>query len=460
MLSGKELALDIVVAFVEPQRYAMKRTVFTIAAMLAWFSIAVAQPRGSVQGTVIFRGNGPVGNATVLLSGVIGEVGQHHHPHFSRLTNDAGQFGFSNAPAGVYCISAAHPMNGHAASVIEVLGGQTTNVTLILQLHDSTWQMDSLAIVQLAGRAQVAPRDTTQPPYLQYALDVDEDRTPDYRLSFGPPWYDPPGNAHRPDNGDDITIVGGLFTYADPPTVVVYMINNAEWRDIQAGEHGGYGGYRAYEYERCDSQTDSSNVLAQTNPRNIEMLGVVEIPVCEPPPNNPPGVFAFRITGSENLIYINLGIDWAGIPGNGLETVHVVGGLVPPTSETVPWVIVYEVNGEFVREPGDTTNLVSTLVSADPPPSLPIPASQLMAVNYPNPFNPVTTIEYSLPLTSRVEVKIFDLGGREIAQLVRATQSAGTYQVTWDGSSAPSGIYIYRVTAGKAVAAGRMVLLK
>ena len=170
-------------------------------------------------------------------------------------------------------------------------------------------------------------------------------------------------------------------------------------------------------------------------------------------------MFAFRVTGSANPIYVNFGTDWVGIPGNGLETVHIVGGLVPPSLDTEPWVIAYELNGEFVRDPGDTTDLVPTSIAVDPFPQ-PTPVSHLMAANYPNPFNPLTTIEYSVPLMSRVEVKVFDIAGREIATLVHANQNAGTYRITWDGSAAPSGIYLYRVNAGGSTAAGRMVLIK
>ena len=250
----------------------MKRTRFTLMALLLGFSVAAAQPRGSVSGTVIFRGDGPVAGAIVLLSGVTDGMGPHPHPHFRQLTTLAGQFNFPGIPAGVYCVSAAHQMNGHAASVIEVFSGQTTNVTLTLQRQDSTWQSDSLAIVHLAGRAQVIPRDTLQPRHLQYFLDVDDNRVPDYRLAFGPPWYNPPGPVHRPDHGDEITIVGGLLTYADPPTVVVCMINGVPWRDIRSGDHGGHGGFRPYEYEHCGGRIVLSNSATQVNPHLIELL--------------------------------------------------------------------------------------------------------------------------------------------------------------------------------------------
>jgi hypothetical protein len=59
-----------------------------------------------------------------------------------------------------------------------------------------------------------------------------------------------------------------------------------------------------------------------------------------------------------------------------------------------------------------------------------------------------------------VEVKVFDITGREVASLVNAHQNAGTYAVAWDGSANASGIYLYRVTVGNLSYAGRMVLMK
>jgi hypothetical protein len=91
--------------------------------------------------------------------------------------------------------------------------------------------------------------------------------------------------------------------------------------------------------------------------------------------------------------------------------------------------------------------------------------------NYPNPFNPSTTIAYSLPEKSSVEIKIFDLQGREIKSFTIGAQSAGYQRVVWNGTNdrdnpIASGVYIYRVTAsslgdGKIFAkSSKMLLLK
>jgi hypothetical protein len=72
-----------------------------------------------------------------------------------------------------------------------------------------------------------------------------------------------------------------------------------------------------------------------------------------------------------------------------------------------------------------------------------IPQTFAVSQNYPNPFNPSTTIRYQLPTTGRVTIKVFNLLGQEIATLVDEVRQAGIYDVTWNASSAPSGVYFY-----------------
>lgn len=84
----------------------------------------------------------------------------------------------------------------------------------------------------------------------------------------------------------------------------------------------------------------------------------------------------------------------------------------------------------------------------------------LMATNYPNPFNPRTTIEYTLPGQADVTLKIYDAIGNEVGVLVKENQNAGTYTVPFDGSELASGIYFYRLEAGHNVFTQKMVLMK
>jgi len=66
--------------------------------------------------------------------------------------------------------------------------------------------------------------------------------------------------------------------------------------------------------------------------------------------------------------------------------------------------------------------------------------------NYPNPFNPSTTLSYSIPTNSQVKLSIYNVLGQELAELVNTAQTAGMYQVKWNANVA-SGLYFYRMEA-------------
>ena len=80
--------------------------------------------------------------------------------------------------------------------------------------------------------------------------------------------------------------------------------------------------------------------------------------------------------------------------------------------------------------------------------------------NYPNPFNPVTTIEYSIPLTSKVVIKVYDVLGKEVKTLANEVQDKGIHTVTFDASNLASGIYFYRLTSGTFTDVKKMVVVK
>lgn len=93
------------------------------------------------------------------------------------------------------------------------------------------------------------------------------------------------------------------------------------------------------------------------------------------------------------------------------------------------------------------------------------PATYQLFDNYPNPFNPSTTIRYTIPSQGHVHLRVFDLIGREVASLVDEEQSAGSYGLNWhatDGFGRPlaSGVYFYRLESLGHQITKRMLLLK
>ncbi|NOS86260.1 MAG: T9SS type A sorting domain-containing protein [Ignavibacteria bacterium] len=80
--------------------------------------------------------------------------------------------------------------------------------------------------------------------------------------------------------------------------------------------------------------------------------------------------------------------------------------------------------------------------------------------NYPNPFNPTTTIKYSVPVESKVKITVYDLLGKEISVLVNENHKAGKYDINFDASSLSSGTYFYKIEAGSFSDIKKMILLK
>jgi len=80
--------------------------------------------------------------------------------------------------------------------------------------------------------------------------------------------------------------------------------------------------------------------------------------------------------------------------------------------------------------------------------------------NYPNPFNPSTTISYSLPEDGKVQIKVFDVLGREVATLMDGFDSKGKHSIVWNGSNVSSGIYFYSITFKNQTINKKMLMIK
>ncbi len=112
----------------------------------------------------------------------------------------------------------------------------------------------------------------------------------------------------------------------------------------------------------------------------------------------------------------------------------------------------------------------TNLASVDPSPGTSVepeaqnpawtPTTYHLAPPFPNPFNPSTRVRFSLPIMIRIELAVFDTKGRRVADLISGILNSGTYEVKFDGSGLPTGIYLCRIQAGDFIAVEKMVLLK
>ena len=94
-----------------------------------------------------------------------------------------------------------------------------------------------------------------------------------------------------------------------------------------------------------------------------------------------------------------------------------------------------------------------------------VPSTFTLHQNFPNPFNPITTLSYDLPQDSDVSFTVFDMLGNEIVTLINSNQQAGFKSVQWNatdsrGRPVSAGVYLYQIKAGEFADTKKMVLLK
>lgn len=106
------------------------------------------------------------------------------------------------------------------------------------------------------------------------------------------------------------------------------------------------------------------------------------------------------------------------------------------------------------------TSWATSVLSSVSQISLEHPQSYSLSQNFPNPFNPSTSIIYAVPQRGNVTLRVFDALGREAGTLVNEVQSPGTYKAEWNGEGLSSGLYYYRLTSGTYSETKRMMLVK
>ncbi len=169
--------------------------------------------------------------------------------------------------------------------------------------------------------------------------------------------------------------------------------------------------------------------------------------------------------GGSSVNFINTSIGWV---VGGSEILHTTNGGTDWTEQESGvnkslWSVFFidTITGWVVGEDGTilhTINGGTSSVEEEEIDKLPIDFN--LTQNYPNPFNPSTKIRYSVPQTSNIIIKVFDVLSNEIETLVNQEKPTGTYEINWYAESLPSGIYFYRLQTKEYVETKKMILIK
>ncbi len=122
--------------------------------------------------------------------------------------------------------------------------------------------------------------------------------------------------------------------------------------------------------------------------------------------------------------------------------------------------IVYYSFNQYKFVPRTDADFGGINTAVDEPALSQIPRSYSLEQNYPNPFNPSTTIEYALPKSGLVSLKVYNILGQQVKDLVHEVQAAGHQRVRFDAGSLATGVYFYRIQAGSFTQVKKMLLLK
>jgi hypothetical protein len=177
--------------------------------------------------------------------------------------------------------------------------------------------------------------------------------------------------------------------------------------------------------------------------------------------------------GDKDIVTVNRRLETNGITvflNDGLGNFTTRENCYFPYADGVPWSIIasdFDLDGRTDIAITSTTdslyvlyNLGGGTVGIKSEETEKIPASFSLEQNFPNPFNPSTTIQYSLPFSEKVSLKIFNLLGEEVKTLVDEYREAGKHSVQFNANNLASGIYFYKLQAGNFVETKKMILLR
>ncbi|MHC1736424.1 MAG: T9SS type A sorting domain-containing protein [Ignavibacteriaceae bacterium] len=150
----------------------------------------------------------------------------------------------------------------------------------------------------------------------------------------------------------------------------------------------------------------------------------------------------------------------AGKDGSVIVTSIENGTLQPNMSDSL-WIAIATADTllDLYKSIDSASQRIPHIVTKAPESEIAVNEYNLMQ-NYPNPFNPVTRINFQIKEATRVSLIVYDILGREVAELVNGEYSRGNYSIDFNGTSVANGVYIYRLIAGEFVMSKKMILIK
>lgn len=361
------------------------------------------------------------------------------------------------------------------------------------------WNHDRLRNMNFNGKVLV---DSTL-IYNHYYLDTNNDGKPDYMLNFGPPWYSSSSGTQLPLNGDSISISGRELETGYMKMIIVTMVNGSNWNDSASfGDSMGSGWIHSNmrQSQMFSNPFDTADWM-QVNPgwHGSGMMGggsmmpdslycqILEVfPQNVPDDSNQNAMAAFEVDvfypdGMNGMMqsrqmggYMNFNSP-ADIQfhinskqGSGF---NVNGSSVKVKywdSQNKKWTYVSNTN---FNSSNSTVSLSQShvsnfyIVTANKVTEVTkqknyIPDTFTLKQNFPNPFNPSTTIDFILGHNSFVNLSVFNILGQKVKTLINRQMTNGSHRVEFNASELSSGIYFYRLSAGEYNKVMKMTLLK
>lgn len=237
-------------------------------------------------------------------------------------------------------------------------------------------------------------------------------------------------------------------------------VGQSRWEEIDIVESGKNYGWRRKEGFVCFNPSSNCDTLGfvPTDPLYAysHSLGTAVAGGYVYRGSRMPGLYGKYIYGDYTTGRIwSLGWDGINPPENTelFDTPYGVVSFAEDNSKNLYFI-------HFAATAGKVYKIIDSTVTSADPVTQSSPSEFIMYQNYPNPFNPVTHLEFGISNLEFVTLKIYDVLGNEIKTLVNEIKSPGVYNVEFDGNNLPSGIYLYKMTAGDFSEVRKMILMK